>query len=327
MEFWRKELHVDPIPVLLSSNNIAIGFFTRRDLLDENAGSVETLSELPQVRRILNRQQEDGCWKYPGGGKEHLRSKEDYSQLETYRILGQLVEKYGLNDQHPGIKRAAEYLFSCQTREGDFRGIYGNQYSPNYTAAIMELLIKAGYKDDPRIINGFHWLLAIRQEDGGWAIPLRTVGVKFNEDLMTADTIKPDLTKPSSHLVTGVVLRAFVAHEDYKKTDEAISAGELLTSRFFKKDTYPDRQSAEFWTRVSYLFWFTDIVSALDSLSLMGFTVENPLINDALNRLVNMQGDDSLFELKLLKTGDRDLKFWVCLAVCRLFKRFLTVRY
>jgi len=35
-----------------------------------------------------------------------------------------------------------------------------------------------------------------------------------------------------------------------------------------------------------------------------------------------MQGEDSLFKLKLLKTGDRDLKFWVCLAVCRIFKRF-----
>ena len=322
MENWKKELRVDPLPVLLSSNNPAIEYFTRRDLLGEEVGLTETLWGLQQVVKILNRQQEDGHWRYPGSGKEHLRSKEDYNQLETYRILGQLVEKYGLNNQHPEVKRAAEYLFRCQTKEGDFRGIYGNQYSPNYTAAIMELLIKAGYEDDNRIISGFRWLLAIRQEDGGWAIPLRTFNVKFNEDLMTADTIQPDLTKPSSHLVTGVVLRAFAVHEDYRKTVDAISAGELLASRLFKKDAYPDRQTVEYWTRVSFPFWFTDIVSALDSLSLMGFTVENPFINDALNRLVKMQGEDSLFKLKLLKTGDRDLKFWVCLAVCRIFKRF-----
>ncbi|MCL5985430.1 MAG: hypothetical protein M1371_02560 [Actinobacteria bacterium] len=325
MERWEKELRVDPIPVLLSSNNTAIDFFARRDLLYENTGSIETLWELPQVKKILNRQLEDGCWKYPGGGKENLRSKEDYNQLETYRVLGQLVEKYGLNNQHSGIKKAAEYLFSCQTREGDFRGIYGNQYSSNYTAAIMELLIKAGYKDDPRIINGFTWLLNIRQKDGGWAIPLRTVGVKFNNDLMATNTVQPDLTKPSSHLVTGVVLRAFAAHEDYKKTDDAIRAGELLTSRFFKKDAYPDRQTVEYWTRVSFPFWFTDIVSALDSLSLMGFTMKNIFIKDALGKLKNMQRDDGLFELKLLKTGDRELKFWVCLAVCKIFKRLLTI--
>jgi len=320
-----KELRADPIPFLLSSNNIAIDFFTRRDLLEEETGSIETLWELPEVKKILNRQQEDGYWIYPGRGKEHLHLKEDYNQLETYRILGQLVEKYGFNSQHPAIKKAAEYLFSCQTAEGDFRGIYGNQYTPNYSAAIMELLIKSGYKDDSRIKKGFKWLLSIRQKDGGWTIPFRTISAKCNGDLMFADTIQPDLTKPSSHLATGVVLRAFAAHENYRNIDEAMNAGKFLVSRLFKKDVYPDRNTVEYWTRVSFPFWFTDIVSALDALSLIGFTIENPFISDALNRLAGMQGEDGLFNLKLLKTGDKDLKFWICLAVCRVFKRFLTI--
>jgi hypothetical protein len=325
MENWKRKLHIDPIPKLLSSGNIAIEFFTMRDLLEEETAYIETLWELPEVKKILNRQQEEGNWKYPGGGKEHLRLKEDYNQIETYRILGQLVEKYGFNNQHPAIKRAAEYLFSCQTNESDFRGIYGSQYSPNYTAAIMELLIKSGYEDDFRIKKGFIWLLAIRQKDGGWTIPFRTIGAKFNKDLMFADTIQPDLAKPSSHLITGVVLRAFAAHEDYRNIDEAMNAGEFLASRLFKKDAYTDRNTVEYWTRVSFPFWFTDIVSALDALSLMGFTIENLFISDALNRLAGMQGDDGLFNLKLLKTGDKDLKFWICLAVCRVFKRFLTI--
>ena len=46
------------------------------------------------------------------------------------------------------LEKAAEFLFQRQTTEGDFRGIYGTQYSPNYSAAIMELLIKSGYSDD-----------------------------------------------------------------------------------------------------------------------------------------------------------------------------------
>jgi hypothetical protein len=45
----------------------------------------------------------------------------------------------------------------------------------------MEILIKAGYDRDPRVTQGFRWLLAARQRDGGWAIPLRTVGVPFAE--------------------------------------------------------------------------------------------------------------------------------------------------
>jgi len=321
MEKWRKEFRVDPIPALISSNNRAIEYFTRRDLLHEKVEPVDALWELPEAKRLLRRQQEDGSWKYPGGGKEHLRSQEDYNQIETYRNLGILIEKYGLENGHPAIERAAGFLFSKQTEKGDFRGIYGNQYSPNYSAAIMELLIKAGYDDDLRIEKGFRWLLSIRQNDGGWAIPLRTVGAKY-ADIVMAITIEPDLSKPFSHLVTGVVLRAFAASTKYSKSPEAVTAGKLLASRFFKRDIYPDRNTPQYWESVPFPFWFTDIVSALDSLSLLGFTGDNPDIAGALDWLKRRQNDDGLFELKLSKGKDKDLKFWICLAICRLFKRF-----
>jgi hypothetical protein len=321
MENWRKELRIDPISCLPASGNTAIGYFVKRDLLDGKAESVENLWKLPQVERILRRQQDDGSWKYPGGGKEYLRSQEDYNQIETYRILGELVEKYGLNKRHHAVQKAAEVLFSKQTKEGDFRGIYGNQYSPNYSAGIMELLIKAGYDGDKRIDKGFRWLLSIRQNDGGWAIPLRTIGAKY-ADIVKAVTVEPDLSKPLSHLVTGVVLRAFAASEAYRKSEEALKAGKLLASRFFKRDVYPDRNTTEYWERVSFPFWFTDIVSALDSLSLMGFKRDNPDIDNALKWLKKRQNDNGLFELKIVRGGDKDSKLWICLAICRAFKRF-----
>lgn len=320
MQNWREELRVDPMPVLISSSNKAIEYFARRDLLDEKVEPIETLWELPEVKRILRKQQVDGSWKYPGGGKEHLRLQEDYNQLETYRILGELVEKYGLNNRHPVIRMAAEFLFRRQTDEGDFRGIYSNQYTPNYSAAIMELLIKAGYDGNPKIEKGFEWLLSIRQNDGGWAIPLRTVGARY-ADTLNAETIKPDLTKPFSHLVTGVVLRAFAASKKYYNSPEAVTAGKLLASRFFKKDVYPDRNTPQYWERVSFPFWFTDIVSALDSLSVMGFTQDCSHIDNALNWLKSRQKDNGLFELKIVRGKDKDSRFWICLAICRLFKR------
>jgi len=322
MENWQKELRIDPTSALISSSNKAIEYFARRDLLDEKVEPIETLWKLlPEVKKILHKQQVDGSWKYPGGGKEHLRSQEDYNQIETYRNLGILIEKYGLNNQHSMIRKAAEFLFTRQTDGGDFRGIYGNQHSPNYSAAIMELLIKAGYDGDSRIEKGFGWLLSMRQNDGGWAIPLRTVSAKY-ADALNAETIEPDPAKPFSHLVTGIVLRAFAASQKYSNSPEAVKAGKLLASRFFKKDVYPDRNSTQYWERVSFPFWFTDIVSALDSLSLIGLTRENPDIDNALNWLKRRQRDDGLFELKLLRGKEKNLKFWVCLAICRLFKRF-----
>jgi hypothetical protein len=222
MTDWRNQLNFDPLPSLLSSRNESLNYFVRRDLLDEHLASVEVIWQTPEVRRILRRQLDEGGWKYPAG-KKHIRSEDNYNQIETYRILGQLVEKHGLNRKHPATGKAAEYLFSHQTEEGDLaRGILGNQYAPYYCAAMMELLIKAGYDADPRIEKGFQCLLAIRQDDGGWTIPFRTVGSKSGgrtgwTKILNAHTISPDLSKPSSHMVTGMVLRAFAAHGKYKR--------------------------------------------------------------------------------------------------------------
>jgi len=269
------KLEINPIPILLSCDNPAVEYSTRRDLLGEEVGSVTDLWQFPSVLKILKKQQGNSSWKYPGKIREDLRSRENYDQLETYRILGELIEKYGFNRNHHQIQDAAEYFFSCQTSEGDFRGIYGNQYAPTYSSAIMELLIKAGYENDKHIKKGFRWLLSIQQDDGGWVIPFRTSGMNLKEAMLDNDPKLPDHSRPFSHLVTGMVLRAFAAHPEYRKAEDAKKAGVLLASRFFQADKYPDRKNKEYWERVSYPFWFTDIISALDSLSLLGFTADN----------------------------------------------------
>ena len=170
---WRSILNYDPLPHLLSSGNQAIDHFAARDLLGETEVHTETLWVLPAAKKIVKRQQPDGSWKYPGGNRK-IRSSENYDQIETFRNLGYLVEMFGFDRSAPAISRAADFLFGFQTDEGDIRGILGNQYAPYYTAAMAELLIKAGYQDDDRIERVFGWLGSIRQDDGGWAIPLRT---------------------------------------------------------------------------------------------------------------------------------------------------------
>jgi len=320
MDSWQKELKVDPVPKLLSLENNAINYFTKRDLLDENVKPIETLWKLPEVEKILRIQQSDGSWEYPGGNK-HIRSQENYNQIETFRILGDLTGKYGFNRDHEAIEKAAEFLFNFQTEEGDFRGIYGTQYTTTYTPAIIELLIKAGYENDPHILKGFEWLSSIKQDDGGWAIPFRTAGKKLDV-LNGPELIQPVKSKPFSHLVTGMVLRAFAAHPKYRKSESAKKAGELMISRFFKSDKYSDRKGKNFWEKVSYPFWFTDIVSTLDSLSFIGFKKDNPQIEEALEWLKKIQNEEGLFDLKIVRGRDKDSKYWICLAVCRLFKRF-----
>jgi len=319
MKDWRGKIEFDPIPEFLSTENKTIIYFIKRDLLDEEVNSIEKLWKLPNPIKIINKQQDDGSWKYPGSKKD-IRTQENYDQLETYRQIGFLIEKYGFNRQHQAIQKAAEFLFSFQTEEGDFRGIYGNQYSPNYTAGIMELLIKAGYEKDSRIEKGLKWLLSVRQDDGGWAVPIRTNNAKWSDVENSDEVLQPNKEKPFSHMITGVVLRAFAAHPKFRNLEDAKIAGELLTSRFFKPDKYPDRKAVEYWFRVSFPFWFTDIVSSLDTLSNLGFPPSHPQIKLALNTLRDKQLENGLWDLKLLKTKDKDLPLWIALAICRIFK-------
>jgi hypothetical protein len=326
MESWQRQLSVDPLLVLLASSNQGISFFARRNLLGEKVGPVEALWELPQVASILRKQRDDGSWKYPGG-KPELRSRENYDQLQTYKVLMDLVEKYGLTREHPALERAAAFLFRFQAEEGDLRGIYRDQYSPNYTGGITELLVKAGYGGDPRVHQVFSWLLSMRQDDGGWAVPMRTGVPKGTSTIKVAfwaeETIQPDRSRPSSHWVTGIVLRAFAAHEEYRHTPEAWAAGDLLKSRFFKPDPYPDRQAAYFWEKIRYPFWWTDILSALDSLWWLGFRANDGDIQKGLDWLIANQEESGLWKARYLSGGDKDIHLWTTLHVCRVLRRYL----
>lgn len=74
-----------------------------------------------------------------------------------------------------------------------------------------------------------------------------------------------------------------------------MKAGTLLASRFFRRDVYPDRSAAVFLMKFSYPFWFTDLLSSpdllslLDSLSRLGFDLRDTGIKQALAWFVAKQ--------------------------------------
>lgn len=316
-----KDLRYEPIKPLLDSNHPAIEYWTRRELLKEKVDTPDTvLWNLRIPKSILRKQNSNGSWTYPAKPEAATM---DYDQIETYRQLGFLVEMFGFDRQSPAIEKAAEYIFSCQSNEGDFRGIYANQYSPNYTAALLELLIKAGYANDKRVLKAFTWLDSVRQTDGGWALAFRTQGRNLDAIYTETEQLELDRSKPFSHFVTGVVLRAYAAHPDYKKSATAKTATRLLVSRFFERDAYPDRNHKDDWTRFSFPFWQTDILSSLDIVGL----IEPELTNDkrvlaAKQWFIDHQQPDGLFTGHLLKDRYHDLQLWYSFAICRAFGRF-----
>jgi hypothetical protein len=322
-ETWMDLLPVDPLPALIDGGDTALAYFARLDLLDWQAEPVSVLWELREAQKLLNRQQADGSWHYPGKGFDQ-RNSTNYDLLETYRILGRLVEIYGLRSEHPAIPKAADYIFSCQTAEGDIRGILINQYMPYYHGAILTLLIKAGYADDLRLRKGLDWLLEMRQEDGGWIVPAQAIPAKEKtRQFWRGPTLPPDRSRPSSHLATDMALRSFAAHPAYRSRPEVLSAARLLKSRLFQPDKYNDRKGADYWLKFQFPFWWHSLVATLDSLSWLGFDKDDDDIRRGLLWFLDHQDTDGLWQTRYGNGKEAQrMRRWTGLAVCRVLKRF-----
>jgi hypothetical protein len=331
---WRNQFKYDPVKPLLESNNAVIHYFARRDLLQEEAGPITQVWKSRDALKILSKQNTGGYWKYPGKGP-------DYDLLATFKNMQQLVYKYELDRSHPALAAGCEYLLSYQTDEGDIRGFIGNQYAPYYTGIVMALLIKAGYEADPRIAKALEWLLSMRQDDGGWVIGSPGIlGIpNISRDYLSyltadkkAETVKAfDKALPFSHSGTGMVIRAFASHPDYRRSPETLQAASLLKSHFFKEDNYSSYKHPDYWIRFEFPFWWNNLIAALDSLSLIGIPPEDKDIKDALGWLVSNQTENGLWQPSYsrihkasVNSQTAELRLWITLAVCRVFKRFFS---
>src|SRR5690606_1170241 len=99
MSDWRSKFIYDPVKTLLDSGDEAIIYFTKRDLLEEEVNSINYLWDLPEARKILKKQLDNGSWPFKGKKNEDCRVK--YSLIETWKQLRVLIQKYEMNNAHP----------------------------------------------------------------------------------------------------------------------------------------------------------------------------------------------------------------------------------
>ena len=331
---WPSQFKYDPIKSLLQSGNAAIRYFTERDLLDNNAGPIETIWNLPDVQKILKKQKPDGSWNL---GKKEINPGQHYRLTETWKQLRFLIDQYEMNKSHNAIQKACEYIFSCQSREGDIRGILANQYAPYYTGAILYLLIKAGYRNDKRVDKGIRWLLDMRQNDGGWVIGSPgMISRTWKEICVLTSKWTPgpkkdfDKSKPFSAAGTGMAIRALAVHPEYRHSEEAKRAALLLKSKFLKKDNWSWYQHPDNWIRFQFPYWWNHLVSALDMVSLIGISKEDPDVQTALQWFIEHQEKSGLWKLsysKIHKVSKKEksseTRLWITLCICRIFKRLV----
>lgn len=248
---------------------------------------------------------------------------------ETWKNLRILVEYYEVTRRLEAAQKAAEFILSCQTSQGDIRGMLANQYATYYTGAILSTLIKSGYADDSRVEKGLDWLLSMRQNDGGWTIPILTRNLPIQTiNYITskfAEPVEPDRTKPFSHNWTDMVLRAFAAHPTRRHTKEVHRAADLLKSTFFQPDVYTSYQDERYWVR--FMFWWPNLVTALDSLCLLGYSKDDDDIQRGLHWLVENQLSTGLWKLDYSPCARQKSclvveQYWLTLKIAGIFKRF-----
>jgi hypothetical protein len=314
------------VEFLLAHGTLPILYWMKKDILHVPADRENRNLEKYAARvRILESQRSDGSWTFK---KRNLQAgvEPEECQAETVKNMGRLYD-YGCTLEQEEVRRGIFFLFSMQNREGDFRGRSCGEYSPVFHALALEQLCRFGLDDDHRVQKGFHWLMKCRQNDGGWAIPVRTISERKLKTRLRARSrapkrpLQPDKKQPCSHLVTGLMLRALAESPRWRRSPLAKRAGQLLINRFFSDDAYDDRRSCRYWEEMAYPFWATNILSALDTLSKIGFSPNQGKIPRALGWLLKKQKPEGYWESVETKASLED-HLWVTLAVLRVLKRF-----
>ena len=84
-------LRNNPLKPLISSNNDAIIYFSKRDILDDKVESINYIWNLTEVQKIINKQQQNGSWK--SRTKKHdPKSGVNYDLIETWRQCRFLID-------------------------------------------------------------------------------------------------------------------------------------------------------------------------------------------------------------------------------------------
>ena len=69
----------------------------------------------------------------------------------------------------------------------------------------------------------------------------------------------------------------------------------MLKGRFFLADKYNDRKAPAYWLKFQYPFWWTSLLTALDTLARMGFAGEDEDVRRGLDWFIANQAPDGCF--------------------------------
>jgi hypothetical protein len=308
---WRARLGSDPIPRLLREGSPSILARIRRDLIDDaEAPTAAEVWTYPEVKAHARKIESDGSFAARTAEKS-LGSAKFAASLATLRAIDRFADMGARDttevvviDGQPGaskkkapvdkdslsapLRKAVDFLLKSQTTDGGIADLALAETPTGRAKAValhfqgwaLSALARVGFEGDPRVEKGFQYLLERRQDDGGWAWR----GVRTDSP-----------ARPSSHLVTGMVLRALASSSTLRISREARRAAELLATRFLQPDRYPDRKAPSYWEVLTEPRFYTDVLDALDTVTAIGLGKENSGVRTAEAYIRSRQSPDGLW--------------------------------
>ena len=274
MRDWQTQLKANPLPWLLEPENPSVRYWTLTDLLDRSTDDPEVraaqaaIPTYPPVAELLVAQKADGYWVK----RDHYLPK----GYGTYWVLSILAD-LGLTAENEHVRRGCEFLFAHQREHGGFcrrrrvqgRGIiWDDRPAPCTHARVVRFLVQFGYASDPRIQTAVDWLLAIQRGDGMWHC--RQTG-RYGCLRATLDVLRV------AALDTEIAAHAGISRA------AAVVCDLLMEPRMGRYHV------DDLWTILEYPHFGYGVISALDTLARLGYTLEHPKIAVAMEFLLSRQ--------------------------------------
>ncbi len=279
---WLDLLCEDPIPWLLESGNPTVRYWTLADLLDRPADDPEVqaaraaIPTCPPVAELLAAQKRNGHW-----------VQRDYylpKSYGTFWVLSVLAD-LGLTAENEHVQRGCEFMFAFQRESGAFcrrrrvarKGVvWEDQPDPCTHARIVRFLIQFGYGDDPRTRKAVKWLLATQRDDGMWLCRRadRHGCLRATLDVLRAAALDPETA----------------AHP-------AIARAAAVVCNLLMEPRMGRYHVGDLWTILEYPYLGYGVISALDALARLGYTLEQPKVATATEYLLSRQLPDGTWPL------------------------------
>jgi hypothetical protein len=304
---WRERVNGDSLAWLLEpdSHNPAIRYFALRDLLDVSATDPELIAAQSEIMAsgpvpvILDTQNPEGYWQYPGGGYGKYRGT-------VWQII--LLGELGADPSDERVRRGCEYLLSHTiASNGGFscnRNPVPSGVAHCLNGNLLYGLICLGYLNDTRAQQALNW--QVQSITGENCIQYYQSGTS-GPDFACASNKKQSCAWGATK-----ALKALAAVPPQQRTpaiQRAIEHGLQFLLRYdLAKADYPYTEKiSSAWFKLGFpLSYWSDVLETLDVLVKLGCGGD-PRLGDAYHWLLSKQDAHGRWKLENSLNG----KMWI----------------